>query len=67
MSGNLDNLRNTKICKNIMAMTMRTNNMAIGTSMAMHQEKEIMEVKQNLNKNSMKKLLILLQARPCRS
>eukprot|EP00975_Prorocentrum_lima_P062839 12887871-Prorocentrum_lima.AAC.1 len=67
MQHNLYNLKNTCICKMIIVMTMSRNMMAVGTIMPMHQEKEIMEVKQNLNNKIMNQILILLQARPCRS
>eukprot|EP00975_Prorocentrum_lima_P043969 9220781-Prorocentrum_lima.AAC.1 len=67
MQKNLENLRNTRICKKTIVTTMIRKTMAVGTIVPMHQEKEIMEVKKNLNKKILKNILILLQARPCRS
>eukprot|EP00975_Prorocentrum_lima_P034428 7238025-Prorocentrum_lima.AAC.1 len=64
MQKNLENVKTTRICKKTMAMTMRTKKMAVGTIMAMHQEKEIMEAKHNLSMKMMWNILI--QARPCR-
>eukprot|EP00975_Prorocentrum_lima_P017907 3776903-Prorocentrum_lima.AAC.1 len=67
MQKNLENLKNTRICKRITVMTMSRKIMAVGAIMLMHQEKEIMEVKQNLSMKMMNNILILLQARTCRS
>eukprot|EP00975_Prorocentrum_lima_P011299 2400025-Prorocentrum_lima.AAC.1 len=55
------------LCKQTMVLTVNRKTVAVGTILPMLQEKEIMEVNQNLFKKMMKSILILLQPQQCRS